>query len=101
MGGDEPGIHNPRYKKVGVLKRNLVYTSEGQDDEHGTYSYEENIELNQYSETWTRKDLRKLLRFEMKYRIEAVLKHREYLDLMFPYILGVAAIISLISKLNQ
>lgn len=100
-GGDEPGIQEPRYKKVGMLKRNIVYTSEGQDDEHGAYSFDENVELNQYSETWTKKDLRKLLRFELKYRMEAVLKHRECLDLMFPYLLGIAAIISLVIKLNQ
>jgi hypothetical protein len=99
--GDEQGIKEPRYKKVGMLKRNLVYTSEGQDEEGGTYNYEDNIELNQYSETWTRKNFRKLLIFEIKYRIEAILKHREYLDLMFPYILGITAIISLIYKVTQ
>jgi len=100
-GGDEPGIQESGYKKVGVLKRNIVYASEGQDDEHGVYSYDENIELNQYSDTWTRKDFRRLLRFEFKYRVEAILKHREYLDLMFPYLLGIAAVISLVVKLNQ
>ena len=100
-GGDEPGIQEPRYRKVGMLKRNIVYTSQGEDDQHGPYSYNENIELNKYSETWTRKDFRKLLRFEIKYRVEAILKHREYLDLMFPYLLGTAAIISLIIKLYQ
>ena len=100
-GGDEPGIREPRYKKMGMLKRNIVYTSEGEDEQHGTYSYNENIELNKYSETWTRKDFRKLLRFEVKYRTEAILKHREYLDLMFPYLLGTAALISLVVKLYQ
>ena len=75
--------------------------SEGQDEEHGAYSYNENIELNKYSETWTRKDFRKLLWFDIKYRMEAILKHREYLDLMFPYLLGTAAIISLVVKLYQ
>lgn len=100
-GCDEPGIQEPRYKKVGILRRNIVYASEGQDDEHGTYSYDENIELNKYSESWTKNDYRKLLRFEIKYRVEAMLKHREYLDLMFPYLLGIAAIISLLAKLYQ
>lgn len=98
-GGDEPGIQKPRYKRVGVLKRNILYKSEGQDDVHGTYSYNENIELNKYSKTWTTKDFRKLLSFEIKYRVEAILKHREYLDIMFPYLVGIAAIISMVVKL--
>lgn len=100
-GGDEPSIQYPRYKKVGMFKRNIVYTSEGQDDEHEAYSYNENIELNKYSKAWTRKHFIKLFGFEIKYRVEAILKHREYLDLMFPYFLGIAAIISLIAKLYQ
>lgn len=94
-GHDSPGIREPRYKKVGVLKRNIVYTADGYDDYHGHFSYDENIELNEFSNAWTKKDFQKLLRFEFKYRIEAILKHREYLDLMFPYLLGIAAIISL------
>lgn len=97
-GHDEPGLRTPRYKKVGILKRNLVYTSEGHDEHHGHFSYDENIELNKYSNDWTKKDFHKLLRFEFKYRIEAILKHREYLDIMFPYLLGIAAIISLTAK---
>lgn len=100
-GGDEPGIQEPRYKKIGFLKRNIVFSSQGEDHEHGQYSYDENIELNKYSETWTKKDFRKLLRFEIKHRIEAIIKHREYLDLMFPYIIGISAIISMVTKIHQ
>lgn len=100
-GGDEPGIQEARYKKVGILKRNLVYTSYGQDERHGDFSYDENIELNRYSEKWTKKDFRRLLRFEFIYRVEGVFKHREYLDLMFPYLLGFCALLSLIYKLFQ
>lgn len=100
-GGDELGIQDARYKKIGIFKRNLVYTSSAYDEGHGEYSYENNIELNSYSEEWTKKDFCQLLRFELKYRIEAVLKHREYLDLMFPYILGLFALLSLIYKLFE
>lgn len=100
-GGDEPGIQESRYKKIGVLKRNIVYTSHGHDERHGEYSYENSIELNSYTEKWTRKDFWRLLKFELKYRTEAVLKHREYLDLMFPYLLGLCALLSLIYKIFQ
>lgn len=100
-GEDEPGIRDARYKKLGIFKRNIVYTSHGQDERHGEYSYDENIELNRYSVKWTKKDFRKLMRFEFKYRAEGVFKHREYLDLMFPYFLGASALLSLIYKLSQ
>lgn len=100
-GGNEPGIQKSRYKKVGILKRNLVYTSCGHDEYHGDYTYNENIELNSYSEKWTKKDFRKLLRFEFIYRVEAVFKYREYLDLMFPYLLGGCSLLSLIYRLVQ
>lgn len=100
-GGDEPGIQDARYKKVGILKRNIAYTSRGHNERHGEYSYEQNIELNSYSEKWTKKDFQRLLRFEFKCRLEAVLKHREYLDIMFPYLLGLCALLSLIYKIFQ
>lgn len=98
-GGDEPGIRDARYKKIGIFKRNIVYTSRDEDERHGEYSYDKNIELNRYSEKWTKKDFWKLLKFEFIYRVKGVFKHREYLDLMFPYFLGLFALLSLIYKL--
>lgn len=100
-GEEEPGIREARYKKIGILKRNIVYTAHGHDERHGEYSYDENIELNRYSDKWTKKDFLKLMKFEFKYRAEGIFKHREYLDLMFPYFLGASSLFSLVYKLSQ
>lgn len=95
-GGDEPGLPEAQYKKVGIFKRNLVYTRYGVDnDDGGVYSYTENIELNSYSGKWTKKHFCKLLKFEFIYRLEGVIKHREYLDLILPYLIGTCALSSL------
>ena len=97
-GGNESGIQAAKYKKVGLLKRNLTYKSHGYDEYHGGFGYNENIELNSYSEKWTKSDFKNLLRFEFIYRVEGIFKHREYLDLMSPYLLGFCALLSLIYK---
>ena len=98
--GDEPGIRYPKYKVTGILKRNLVYESHQSDPENGDYLYEENIELNRYTEKWTKNDFLLLLGFEVRYRIQAIVKHREYLDLLAPYIIGALSLLSIALKSN-
>lgn len=93
--GDNPGIQTPNYKVAGVFKRNLTYECAGQDEIHGEYAYYENIELNRYSNNWKFRDFLNLLSFEFKYQLEALLKYRESLDLLFPYILSAIALLSL------
>lgn len=87
-GGDEPGIRTPTYKKTGFLKRNIGYPATGTHDFYGEYYYTEYINLNEYTENWSKVEFRKLLRTEMKYRLEAWIKYRETLDLISPYLLG-------------
>lgn len=96
--GDEVGIQNPNYKIAGIFKRNLTYKTTGYDEIHGEYYSSENIELNKYDEKWTRLDYLKLLAFEARYQIEALVKHRETLDLLFPYIISAIALLSLIIR---
>jgi hypothetical protein len=92
-GGDEPGIEHPVYKKTGFLKRSVGYPSNGMDDYYGEYSYTEHIKLNEYGGNWSKVEFRKLLRAEMRYRIEAWIKYRETLDLASPYLLGISSLI--------
>ncbi len=87
-GGDEPGIESPTYKRTGFLERSIGYRSY-----HGEHSYTEYIELNVYGEDWNKADFLKLLRAEMKYRIEAWIKYRETLDLVSPYLLGLSSLV--------
>jgi len=92
-GGDEPGIESPTYKSTGFLKRSIGYRSN-----HGEHSYTEYIELNVYGEDWSKADFRKLLRAEMRYRIDAWIKYRETLDLVSPYLLGFGSLAAFIFK---
>ncbi|WP_306519253.1 hypothetical protein [Rheinheimera sp.] len=92
--GDEPGIQDLKYEVARIFKRNLVYQCSGHDEIHGDYYYDSNIELNKYSETWQRKDFLILLKFEARYQLEAILKYRESLDILFPYVLGFVALFS-------
>ena len=98
--GDEPGIRQPKYKVTGLFTRNLVYESHQTDPEYGDYPYEENIDLNRYSDKWSKEDFLLLLRYEARYRIQAFIKHREYLDLLSPYIIGALALLSVVFKSN-
>lgn len=91
-GGDEPGIECPIYKKTGFLKRSIGYPSTGTHDYYGEYSYTEYIELNVYSKGWSKAEFRKLLRAEMRCRVEAWIKYRETLDLVSPYLLGFSSL---------
>ncbi len=101
-GGDEPGIRDIKYKKVGIFKRNLVYLSRGYDENDGDIYYEMNIELNKYTQHWNRKDFYKLLKLEFICRLEGVFKYREYFDLMLPYVVGACSLISLTYRyINQ
>ena len=99
--GDEPGIGYCDYKVVGIFKRNLVYfTSSFEAGEEGNVEihYEENIELNRYTDKWLRRDFFKILGFELKYQIEGFIKHREYLDLIAPYFISGASLLTFVFK---
>jgi hypothetical protein len=87
-GGDEPGIQTPTYIKTGFLKRNIGYPATGMHDFYGEFYYTEHINLNEYTENWSKVEFRKLLRTEIKYRLEAWIRYRETLDLISPYLLG-------------
>ncbi|WP_146151465.1 hypothetical protein [Pseudomonas sp. R9.37] len=91
-GGDEPGLQSPTYIKTGLLKRSIAYSSTGTHDYYGEHTYTEYIDLNGYTESWSKAEFRKLLLTEMKYRLEAWIKYRETLDLISPYLLGFSSL---------
>lgn len=98
-GGNEPGIQSPTYTKTGFLKRSIGYPSTGTHDFYGEYAYTEYIDLNQYTEWWSKADFCKLLLAEMKYRLEAWIKYRETLDLLSPYLLGFSSLVAFLYKM--
>lgn len=97
-GGDEPGIQSPIYKKTGFFKRKIGYQTERVDEVHGEYFCIEYIDLNSYTESWSNAEFRKLIRTEMKYRLEALIKYRETLDLISPYLLGYSSLAAFLFK---
>lgn len=90
--GDDSGILTPKYVASGCFRRYLAYRRNGYNEDVGDYSYTDRIKLNDFDESWTRLDFIKLLVFELKFTIISILKHREYLDIMFPYFMGVVSI---------
>ncbi|WP_211829258.1 PQ-loop repeat-containing protein [Kistimonas asteriae] len=90
-GGDEPGIQASKYHITGIFKRGLLYpTSHHHED--GIEEYEELISLTNFTNDWRRADYLKLLAYEFKYQFTAFFKYRENLDLVGPYLLGIAAL---------
>ncbi len=93
-GGDEPGIQDPRYVKKGILKRAISYPTRFEHEYYGEVSTRNHINLNEYTDKWSKKHFRKLLGYEFKYRWEAWVSHRETLDLMAPYLLAAVALLA-------
>ncbi|PMH44492.1 hypothetical protein BCU68_03035 [Vibrio sp. 10N.286.49.B3] len=99
FGGDEPGLQAAKYETDGFLKRKIVYQKEYHNEE-GREFLDEDIPLNRYNEEWTRWSFFVLYWYESRYRLEALLKYRENLDLWGPYFLGSTAIIFTLIKLD-
>jgi hypothetical protein len=97
-GGDEPGIENARYRVSGIFQRSVSYESTGTDEERGKFYYTEYIGLNKFGKNWRLHHYLWLLILESKYQIEALLKYREGLDLLAPYLLSLVAISSYFFK---
>lgn len=97
-GGDEPGIKDAEYCVSGIFQRSISYPSEGLDEERGPYSYTEHINLKKFNKKWRPRHYLWLLLLELKYQLEATFKYRESLDLLAPYLLSLAAILTYIFK---
>jgi len=91
-GGDEPGLAEPVYRRLGLLKRVISYPATQEDPEHGIMHFNRHINLNNYSSSWTRKDFLFLLWVEMRYRSRAWVAQRETLDLVAPYLIAFVAL---------
>ncbi len=96
-GGDEPGIEHAKYCVSGIFQRSISYQSTGMD-ERGQYYYTAHIDLTKFEKDWKWRNYLKILIAEGKYQIEALLKYREGLDLLAPYLLSLAAILSYFFK---
>lgn len=92
---DEPEQLSSKYEAFFPFKRNLRYQSNGPHLEDGEQVVFENIiELNKYDKRWRRSDMMVLFFYEIKYQTEALIRYREGLDLLAPYIIGGSAIFS-------
>ncbi|MDA5563300.1 hypothetical protein PJK54_06440 [Cobetia sp. MMG027] len=94
--GDEPGVLDAIYIVSGVFRRSILYESNAVDEEEGEYLVNVCICLNEYSGDWRRKDFIKLLSYELKYTLASIFKHREYLDVMFPFLLSIISVVSFV-----
>ncbi|NEX81743.1 hypothetical protein [Aeromonas rivipollensis] len=83
----------PIYKAKGILKRSFSYSI---TYPHGTEETE--VNLNEFCECWTRKDLYNLLKIEFEYQKNAALRNPEYLDISLPYLIASLSLISFIFK---
>lgn len=94
---DEPEVLNAEYRVVGLFKRALTYEVSFQDgaDAGVSVNYHNLFEL---SKKWTLIDYMKMLRVEARYQLEAFIKHRENLDLVAPYILGICSVLSFVYR---
>ncbi|MGO2355591.1 MAG: hypothetical protein ACTH58_12755 [Marinomonas foliarum] len=99
FGGDEPGLQDAKYETDGFLRRKIVYQKEYRNKD-GSELLDEDVSLNRYNEKWTRWDFFMLYSYELRYRLEALLKYRENLDLWGPYFLGSTAIALTLIKLD-
>ncbi|QHG24575.1 hypothetical protein [Pseudomonas sp. DTU12.1] len=97
-GGDEPGLVEPEYRRIGLLKRVIAYPATQEDPDHGLMYFKRYINLNKYDSKWKRKDFLFLLWIELKYRANAWVAQRETLDLVAPYLLAVAALAAFFYK---
>lgn len=97
-GGDEPGIQNAKYCVSGIFQRSISYPSVGMNEERGPYTYTKYISLNKFTKKWRLRHFLWLLLLELKYQLEATFKYRESLDLLAPYLLSLAAILTYFFK---
>lgn len=92
---------SPKYKSKFFLKRYLVVSKREDHPELGDVYVQHPLPLNKFGGSWTRRKFFRLLLVELKYQTDAFIKDREYLDLLFPYILGLSAIASFIWRIYQ
>lgn len=84
----------PIYIKSGFLKRSIGFSTTEFHEYYGEVYFDKHFNLNEYVGQWSKQDFRKLLRIEFKYRLQALFKHRETLDLWSPYLLAVSSILA-------
>lgn len=82
-----------KYNTAPFLKRSLGY-----DVDVGKYIQTESVNLNKFDENWTKGDFRQLLRIEFEYRLNALFRRPEHLELLLPYMASILAISSFIFK---
>ncbi|WP_156941210.1 hypothetical protein [Cobetia crustatorum] len=93
------GDQVPEYRKVSILRRSICYRSTIVDEYYGEVYVPKCINLNEYDDSWKRKDLIKLFSFEFKYRYQAFFNNREHVDLLFPYIICLVSLLSVFNRL--
>jgi len=89
---DEPGVKDSSYVITGLFQREIQYPSVYRDED-GRNETTDVIKLTKFNDKWKRKDFFKLLLIENKYQFSGIIKYRENLDLLGPYVLGVSALL--------
>lgn len=97
--GDNYDTDNPVYRKTGFLKRSIGFRTSEIHEYYGQVYFDKYFDLNEYTGQWCRQDFIKLLRIEFKYRAQALLKHRETLDLWSPYLLAACSLSAFVLSL--
>lgn len=87
-------VESPKYYKRGFLKRSVGLPASEVHHFYGQVYFTKYISLNEYGDSWTPRDFRRLMLEEFKYRFEAWIKYRETLDLASPYMLAAASLIA-------
>jgi len=89
----EKKIIDLEYRVNGILKRVVCYHINV-----GDYIDNVRVDLNKYSDSWTKHDFREILKIEIEYRFNALFRRTEQLDILLPYIISLLAILSFVFK---
>ncbi|HFQ5259266.1 hypothetical protein ACXHQJ_22160 [Vibrio vulnificus] len=81
------------YTASGLLGRHLTY-SVMVEGRHGDEMQFRKIDLRNWTKDWNRMDFVKLIWVEFKYQVDGFVRHREHLDLIGPYLIGMLALMS-------
>lgn len=84
----------PGYICSTLLRRYLLVEERLPDQGGDVYHVMTRVPLHKFRGSWTWKCFLRLLSLESKYQFESVFKRRECLDLLSPYLLALAALVS-------
>ena len=88
------GLQDLKYKTCLFFRRSIEFDAREENEENEVFYYRKKVSLNTFDNDWKLKHLLATLKFEFKHRFLTLVQHREYLDVLFPYWVAGAAVIS-------